>query len=86
MISAEGHLGCAVIGDMVVGMSANLGAVGMVTDGAVGVLIALYSTQCPTTSETALARHLRPFSGGAHRSQSYTPGASRPTPRRGGRP
>ena len=35
MISTEAHTGCAVIGDLVVGMSANLGAVGMVTDGGV---------------------------------------------------
>ena len=33
MIRTGGHLGCAVIGDMVAGMYANAGAVGMVTDG-----------------------------------------------------
>ncbi len=35
MIKTGGHLGCAVIGDMVAGMYANAGAAGMVTDGAV---------------------------------------------------
>lgn len=35
MIRTEGHLGCAVIGDMVAGMYANAGAAGLVTDGAV---------------------------------------------------
>ncbi len=47
MISTEAHTGCAVIGDLVVGMSANLGAVGMVTDGGVRDVVGICEAETP---------------------------------------
>jgi 4-hydroxy-4-methyl-2-oxoglutarate aldolase len=65
--AAEGHTGCAVTGDLLLGMARNSGAVGFVTDGCVRDLVGLRHVGLP-----AWARGVTPNS--PHRSGPGTVG------------
>lgn len=65
--AAEGHTGCAVTGDLLLGMALNAGAVGFVTDGCVRDLVGLRHVGLP-----AWARGVTPNS--PHRSGPGTVG------------
>lgn len=65
--AAEGHTGCAVTGDLLLGMARNSGAVGFVTDGCVRDLVGLRQVGLP-----AWARGVTPNS--PHRSGPGTVG------------
>ena len=65
--AAEGHTGCAVTGDLLLGMARNAGAVGFVTDGCVRDLVGLRHVGLP-----AWARGVTPNS--PHRSGPGTVG------------
>jgi 4-hydroxy-4-methyl-2-oxoglutarate aldolase len=65
--AAEGHTGCAVTGDLLLGMARNAGAVGFVTDGCVRDLVGLRQVGLP-----AWARGVTPNS--PHRSGPGTVG------------
>ena len=65
--ASEGHTGCAVTGDLLLGMARNAGAVGFVTDGCVRDLVGLRQVGLP-----AWARGVTPNS--PHRSGPGTVG------------
>lgn len=50
LAATEGHTGCAVTGDLVLGMARNAGAVGFVTDGCVRDLVGLRHIGLPAWS------------------------------------